>query len=251
MQIYVFDPITKEYLYSEEAFIDPLETVKFVPVDLSEKEKDSTDLFDLDDRIGRLDEATHKVYLLPEHATFDAPPDAQNGYAAKWDGSKWELVEDHRKKIDAGGLPVDGTGTPFWLPGDTWNTPARFMEELGSLPKDALKSVPEKPLEIIKSEVLLEAKYRREIAVSEITVVVDGLVFDGDERAQERMARTVTAATATGASMDDTTTWVLHDNTVATVTIRQLATALRLAGEEQTRLWTVPYEASYTPAEAA
>ena len=96
-----------------------------------------------------------------------------------------------------------------------------------------------------------KAKAERARAVAALTVEVDGMVFDGDEKAQERMARTVTAATATGASMSDTTTWVLHDDTVAQVTIRQLATALRLAGEEQTRLWTVPYEASYTPAEAA
>lgn len=89
---------------------------------------------------------------------------------------------------------------------------------------------------------LAKAKFERAAAVAAITVEVDGMVFDGDETAQERMARTVTAATATGASMDDTTVWVLHDNTVATPTIRQLATALRMAGEEQTRLWTVPYE---------
>ena len=80
------------------------------------------------------------------------------------------------------------------------------------------------------------------ITVAAITVTVDGMVFDGDEVSQERLARTVTAATATGASMDDTTTWVLHDNTVEQVTIRQLATALRLAGEAQTALWTKPYE---------
>lgn len=102
-----------------------------------------------------------------------------------------------------------------------------------------------------ESQMLAEAKAERASAVAAITVEVDGMVFDGDETAQERMARTVTAATATGASMDDTTTWVLHDNTVAQVSIRQLATALRIAGETQTALWTVPYEASYTPAEAA
>jgi biopolymer transport protein ExbD len=90
---------------------------------------------------------------------------------------------------------------------------------------------------------LATAKATRAAAVASITVEVDGMVFDGDEVAQERMARTVTAATATGASMDDTTVWVLHDNTVATPTIRQLATALRMAGEAQTALWTKPYEA--------
>lgn len=101
------------------------------------------------------------------------------------------------------------------------------------------------------SETVAIAKAERAAAVAALTVEVDGMVFDGDEKAQERMSRTITAATATGASMDDTTTWVLHDNTVAHVSIRQLAMALRLAGEEQTRLWTVPYETSYTYAEAA
>ena len=92
-----------------------------------------------------------------------------------------------------------------------------------------------------EAEALALAKAERARAVAALTVEVDGMVFDGDEKAQERMARTVTAATATGASMDDTTVWVLHDNTVAQVTVRQLATALRMAGEAQTALWTVPY----------
>lgn len=102
-------------------------------------------------------------------------------------------------------------------------------------------AVPEPTEEELAAQALAEAKVTRAAAVAAITVEVDGMVFDGDEKAQERMARTVTAATATGASMDDTTVWVLHDNTVAQVTVRQLATALRLAGEAQTALWTVPY----------
>ena len=110
---------------------------------------------------------------------------------------------------------------------------------------------PEPTAEELAAQALAEAKAERARAVAAITVEVDGMVFDGDEKAQERMARTVTAAIATGASMDDTTTWVLHDNTVAQVTIRQLATALRMAGEAQTVLWTVPYTNNkntiYTP----
>lgn len=100
---------------------------------------------------------------------------------------------------------------------------------------------PVKPQEVAEAEALEAAKAERAAAVAALTVEVDGMVFDGDEKAQERMSRTITAATATGASMDDTTTWVLHDNTVATVTIMQLATALRLAGEAQTALWIIPY----------
>lgn len=105
-----------------------------------------------------------------------------------------------------------------------------------------IAAIPEPTAEELAEQALTAAKAERAAAVASITVTVDGMVFDGDETAQERMARTVTAATATGASMDDTTTWVLHDNTVAQVSIRQLATALRLAGEAQTALWTRPYE---------
>lgn len=86
------------------------------------------------------------------------------------------------------------------------------------------------------------AKLERENAVQKITVEVDGMVFDGDEISQQRMSRTISAAIALGADLDNQTqVWVLSDNSVAMLTIRQLAQALRLAGEAQTALWTVPY----------
>ena len=100
--------------------------------------------------------------------------------------------------------------------------------------------------EEVAAEELAQAKAERAAAVSRITVTVDGMVFDGDEVAQERMARTITAAVATGEDMSDTTTWVLADNTVAQVSMQQLAQALRLAGEKQTELWTLPYETEAT-----
>jgi len=77
----------------------------------------------------------------------------------------------------------------------------------------------------------------RASAVSKITVEVDGMTFDGDEKAQERMARAVVLAD----SMDETTEWVLADHTVAHVTAAQLKRACKLAGLAQTQLWTVPY----------
>ncbi len=89
---------------------------------------------------------------------------------------------------------------------------------------------------------LAKSKQERTKSVSKITVEIDGMVFDGDEISQERMSRTVVAAAAAGEPGDATTTWVLHDNTIAQPTISQLARALRAAGEEQTKLWTVPYE---------
>ena len=75
----------------------------------------------------------------------------------------------------------------------------------------------------------------RQEQVNAIRVTVDGMVFDGDETSQTRMARAI-------AVMDDieTTTWVLADNTVAQVTKEQLRQALRLAGEAQTAIWVLP-----------
>lgn len=93
------------------------------------------------------------------------------------------------------------------------------------------------PEELAEQE-LAEAKAERAEAVAALTVEVDGMVFDGDEKAQERMARAVTLAD----SWDERTEWVLHDNTVATVTADQLRRACRAAGKAQTALWTVPYQ---------
>jgi biopolymer transport protein ExbD len=134
-------------------------------------------------------------------------------------------------------VPNEGEWADLWTQVDEY---AKEHPEV--VTEEAPYVAPEPTPEELAARALEQAKAERAAAVASITVEVDGMVFDGDEKAQERMARTVTAATATGASMDETTVWVLHDNTVATVTVRQLATALRMAGEAQTALWTVPYE---------
>lgn len=223
MQTYRYDADTKEFLYSEEAFLDPLET----------------------------EAAGKPVYLLPADSTFTEPLEAKEGYAVVWNGTAWEYIEDHRQKRDGGGVPIEGTGTAYWLPGDAWSTPARYMTELGPLPEGALLEAPAKTAEELATEELAQAKAERANAVSKITVTVDDMVFDGDEISQERMSRTITAAVATGEDMSAITTWVLADNTVAQVSIKQLAKALRAAGEAQTELWTVPYQEETTeqPAE--
>ncbi|WP_444467226.1 DUF4376 domain-containing protein [Sutterella wadsworthensis] len=86
---------------------------------------------------------------------------------------------------------------------------------------------------------LNKTKNERAEAVAAIKVTVDGMVFDGDETAQSRMARALTAAEAAGQT---STIWVLADNTVATVTKAQLAQALALSMQEMGKLWTKPYE---------
>ena len=97
------------------------------------------------------------------------------------------------------------------------------------------------PIDESEEAELARLRAERAEAVSKITVEVDGMVFDGDEISQNRIARTITAATTAGYGPEDTTTWVLHDNTVATVTIKQLSQALLAAGLKQTELWVIPY----------
>lgn len=96
--------------------------------------------------------------------------------------------------------------------------------------------------EEISEQELQQKKAERAEAVSKITVTVDGMEFDGDETAQDRMARAITMFQANNLPADTVTTWVLADNTVAEVTVAQLSKALLLAGQAQTALWTIPYE---------
>lgn len=104
-----------------------------------------------------------------------------------------------------------------------------------------------KPTEEEKAKAALsQAKAERAEAVSKLTVTVDGMVFDADETSQNRMSRVVAGAQALGIDQSTTQVWVLADNTVATPTVKQLAQALKLAGEAQTALWTVPYQTETT-----
>ena len=101
---------------------------------------------------------------------------------------------------------------------------------------------PEEIAEREKAEALAQAKKERAEAVSKLTVTVDGMVFDADETSQNRMSRVVAGAQALGIDQSTPQVWVLADNTVATPTVAQLAQALKLAGEAQTALWTIPYQ---------
>lgn len=89
-----------------------------------------------------------------------------------------------------------------------------------------------------EAQELAIAKRERAAKVAAITVEVDGMVFDGDEQAQSRIARAITAAETAGL---ESTVWVLANNTVATVTKVQLQQALAKAMIAMSELWTYPY----------
>lgn len=91
------------------------------------------------------EQAGAPVWLLPANATLTAPNlTPQDKQALCWTGETWELKEDHRQKRDMGGVPIEGTGTAYWLPGDTYGTAPRYMDTLGPLPDNAVLTAPAK-----------------------------------------------------------------------------------------------------------
>lgn len=107
---------------------------------------------------------------------------------------------------------------------------------------------PEPTPEEIAAQKLEEAKKLRAAQVAAIQVTVDGMIFDGDEISQSRMARALEVASITGMQ---STVWVLADNTVAEVTVAQMQKALSKAMLEMGELWTVPYESTEEEQEPA
>lgn len=71
MLVYNYDENTKEYLGSEEAYIDPLMT----------KQTGVTQ------------------YFIPCNATKDIPPEAPNGYVQVYKDGIWTLIRDYRGKF--------------------------------------------------------------------------------------------------------------------------------------------------------
>lgn len=157
MKTYKYHKETKEFLYSEDAFPDPLES--------SQQGKE--------------------VYLLPADSTFTVPPAPRTGYATCWHGESWEYLEDHRQKFDADGAVIAGSGTPFWLSGDTWQTPARYMTELGPLPEGALLKAPAKDIHTLRAEKMAEINGTYNAATSALVATypqTELLTFDKQEQ---------------------------------------------------------------------
>ena len=108
MNVYKYNEQTKEYISTEQAQLDPLESKK----------------------------QSKNIYLLPANATFTEPPEAQESFARVWNGEAWEQVEDNRG-VEYW-LPEDKFGAPARemkelgaLPeGATTTPPEQSLEEL-------------------------------------------------------------------------------------------------------------------------
>ena len=130
---YCYDPDTGEYTGTDECAPDPLES----------------------------EQAGAPVWLLPANATLTAPAlTPQDKQALCWSGEAWELKEDHRQKRDTGGIPIEGTGTAYWLPDDTYGMAPRYMDTLGPLPDGAVLTAPAKSTVQLWEDLRLERDNR-------------------------------------------------------------------------------------------
>ena len=135
--------------------------------------------------------------------------------------SEWQVRQEvfNRDHVSFGEAPEEGKGE-FWAQfGVTYSERELTPEEQ-------------------EAQNLAVAKRERAAQVASIKVRVDGMTFDGDEAAQSRMARAITAAETAGL---ESTVWVLADNTVKNVTKAQLQQALSKAMLAMAELWTKPY----------
>lgn len=114
-----------------------------------------------------------KPVLESGSATPVPPPAATPGHVVRWNGTAWELVEDHRRKQDKQGRDIEDSGTPYWLPEDTWQSQARYVKELGPLPPEALPARPEKPLSAVREEKMRRIASAHAAALSGIVALSD------------------------------------------------------------------------------
>lgn len=115
-------------------------------------------------------------------ATAQKPPVTGDKQVAVWTGSAWVVMDDHRQTRDKGGVIEEDSGTPYWLPGDTWQTPARYLEKPGPLPKNAILIKPEKDLNTLKSE------KKSEITRAQESATVATLTMPAEHPSASRLA---------------------------------------------------------------
>jgi hypothetical protein len=87
--------------------------------------------------------------------------------------------------------------------------------------------------EVLKPNTLQEWKNNRQILVDKIEVTYKDIIYQGDEKSQDRMSRTVNGLP------DDTTTirWIAKDNSPQQLNKLDLKQILFLAGQAQTNIW--------------
>ena len=160
MQVYKYDEKTKEYIGTEQALINPLES------ELQGK----------------------TIYLLPANATFEKP-NLQEGFASVFNG-KWENIEDNRGKeywldTDAFGTPAKTMKELGAFPtGAVFTAPAKTLEQLKQDKINEFKSIRDaeevKPIEYNGNLYDYDEKARDRIsaAITALSLQGEGATID-------------------------------------------------------------------------
>lgn len=122
----------------------------------------------------------------PANATrVDLPPRPWGRQWPRWNGEVWEMVPDHReRKTPAYAAGDEQAATDYWLPGDTWETPARQMVAPGPLPEGALLTRPEKPAPTEAERFAsLRAERDRRLALTDYALMPDYPATDAQREA--------------------------------------------------------------------
>lgn len=95
---------------------------------------------------------------LPPDNALRIAPEFQEGFYPIINSTKdaWLQIEDHRQHKNEQDQIIEGSGTPYWLPEDNYQSESRYIAELGKLPENVLFERPVKTLEEAKAEKLEE-----------------------------------------------------------------------------------------------
>ena len=104
---------------------------------------------------------------------------------------------------------------------DTSGTPVHAMKELGAFPAGAVFTAPEKPLEQVKADKILEFKSIRDNEEVQ-PIAYNGNLFDFDDKARDRINSAIIALDITGQSIE----WTTADNTNVAVTADDLRSVI-------------------------
>lgn len=153
----------------------------------------------------------------------------KDGFAICFNGTKWEYIEDNRNTV-------------------VYNKETKQesrIDYLGKIKEDVTTSNPEQfdkwnyetnnwveDVNLKKQYEYNQWKAERQSKVDNIEVELNGVVYQGDETSQTRVARAV-------AVMEDidTVMWVAKDNSVNELSKEDLKYILREAGIKQTLIW--------------
>lgn len=92
----------------------------------------------------------------------------------------WTEIPDHRQQKDEQDRIIEGSGTPYYLPEDNYQSEAKYMTEFGSLPKNALLIKPVKTLGEGQEEKIAEIKQKVIAEETSGFVVIEDLGFRAD-----------------------------------------------------------------------